>query len=360
MVVRLREGVDLAPGTVFHTLGYPEPGIFGFLYVYPDGLASVGIFVNSWFDSPVRTTYRYLQHWMLHPYLWQYLEGGTLQSWGAKSLLEAGSRGEPRLVVDGWARIGEGSGSTNILTGSGVDEAWATGVQLGEAVLDLAGKGAEFTRENLESSYVARRRGSWVEREARVAERSRDGFHLGFVPGMVGMALSGLTGGRLWMPGRARRVHEGFSSLEEYFRGRVSPEEIARVRKECEAEGVAVHGRLMELAGWPAIPMDGRLLVSHQDALLMGGKVQAAEGYADHVAFLYPELCERCSNKVCIEICSGQAITLGPGNIPAFDREKCVHCGACLWNCTQPDPNDPERAVIAFRAGSGGLHSAEN
>ena len=35
------------------------------------------------------------------------------------------------------ARIGEGSGSTNVLTGSGVDEAWTTGVLLAEAVLEL-------------------------------------------------------------------------------------------------------------------------------------------------------------------------------------------------------------------------------
>ena len=41
--------------------------------------------------------------------------------------------GEPKLVGDGYARIGEGSGSTNVLTGSGVDEAWTTGVQLAEA-----------------------------------------------------------------------------------------------------------------------------------------------------------------------------------------------------------------------------------
>jgi electron-transferring-flavoprotein dehydrogenase len=116
----------------------------------------------------------------------------------------------------------------------------------------------------------------------------------------------------------------------------------------------------MDKAGWPAIPFDGQLLVSHQDALLMGGKVQAPAGYADHVVFLYPELCEKCGTKICIELCSGQAITPGEGGVPAFDREKCVHCGACLWNCSQPLPYDSERGNIAFRAGTGGLHSAEN
>jgi electron-transferring-flavoprotein dehydrogenase len=46
--------------------------------------------------------------------------------------------------------------------------------------------------------------------------------------------------------------------------------------------------------------------------------------------------------------------------VPAFDREKCVHCGVCMWNCATPLPEDPERTNIAFRAGTGGLHSAEN
>src|SRR5579885_44144 len=62
MVVELPADSPLEPGAVFHTLGFPEPEIFGFLYVHPDRVASVGIFVPSWFQSPLRTSYRYLQH----------------------------------------------------------------------------------------------------------------------------------------------------------------------------------------------------------------------------------------------------------------------------------------------------------
>ena len=93
-----------------------------FLFWRQNDLRHHGIFVPSWFDSPARTSYRYLQHWMRHPYLWRYLEGGKMRSWGAKTLFESGRKGEPHLVGDGFARIGEGSGSTNVLTGSGVDE----------------------------------------------------------------------------------------------------------------------------------------------------------------------------------------------------------------------------------------------
>ena len=66
-----------------------------------------------------------------------------------------------------------------------------------------------------------------------------------------------------------------------------------------------------------------------------------------------------CVEKTCVAMCSGQAITPGADELPAFEREKCVFCGACLWNCGQSP--DGERGNIEFRAGSGGpLHSAEN
>jgi len=87
--------------------------------------------------------------------------------------------------------------------------------------------------------------------------------------------------------------------------------------------------------------------------------VQAPGGYADHVAFLRPELCKACGRKVCFEICSAEAIRPGEEGVPTFDREKCVHCGACLWSCTGRI-DGTEEVNLQFRAGTGGLHSAEN
>jgi electron-transferring-flavoprotein dehydrogenase len=360
MVVDLPAGVDLPEGFVLHTFGFPEPEIFGFLYVHPGRVASVGIFVPSWFDSAARTSYRYLQHYVQHPYLWRWLEGARMRSWGAKTLQESGRRGEPRLAGDGFARIGEGSGSTNVLTGSGVDEAWATGVLLGDAVLQLLREGRPFTQENLEATYVSRRRRSWVEAEGRVAERSRDGFQRGVAEGMLGMALAGVTKGLFHLGAEPVAPHERIRTPEAFYAGRLAPQRIARLREECAASGSSLHDALMDAAGWPAIEHDGKLLVSQQDALLLGGKVQAPPGYADHVRFLRPELCRACGERTCVEICSGQAITPGEGGVPAFDREKCIHCGACLWNCTQPLVPGGEKTNLEFRAGAGGLHSAEN
>ena len=169
MVVDLPEGSTLEPGTVFHTFGYPEPEIFGFLYVHPGNASRPSASsCRRGSAAPMRTSYRYLQHSCMHPYLWRYLKGGRLRSWGAKSLQESGRRGEPFLCGDGYARIGEGSGSTNVLTGSGVDEAWTTGTQLAEAVLELLEGGQAVHAGRISKrTYVARRRASWVEQEGR-------------------------------------------------------------------------------------------------------------------------------------------------------------------------------------------------
>jgi electron-transferring-flavoprotein dehydrogenase len=352
-VVELPENTELKPGFVLHTMGFPEPEIFGFLYVHPDRLASVGIFVPSWLDNPVRTSYRYLQHYVQHPYLWRWLKGGKLRSWGAKSLLESGKRGEPFLCGDGYARIGEGSGTTNVLTGSGVDEAWMSGVLLGESVLQLLKADQPFTRENLELTYVAKRASSWLEKEAEIARTARDGFDKGFVPGVMGMGVTGITDGALSFPAEPRPTHKRLPSLDEYYEGRIREPELGALKEECAAKGLPFHDALMDRVGWPPIPYDGELLVSHQDALLMGGKVQAPSGFADHVRFLDAAVCKACTARVCVDMCSGEAIRPGPEGVPTFDRDKCVHCGACMWNCSKGENID-------FRAGTGGLHSAEN
>jgi electron-transferring-flavoprotein dehydrogenase len=318
--------------------------------VHPDRLVSVGIFVPSWLGDPSRTAYRYLQHYIQHPALWRYLKDGTLRSWGAKSLAESGKHGEPFLTGDGFARIGEGSGSTNMLTGSGVDEAWTTGTQLADAVVELLRAGKEFSQENLAATYEARRRASRIEREGKEAENARVGFHRGMVRGMIGMALAGLTRGRISLNGTAPPAHEQIRPFSAKRVG-VSPSQAERLVYAANTGGLPLHDTLMSARGWPEIKFDGRLLVTQQDALLMGGKVQAMPGFADHVVFRDPHLCAECVEKTCVAMCSGQAITRAESAI-AFEREKCVHCGACLWNCAHTN--------IEFRAGAGGLHSAEN
>ena len=94
-------------------------------------------------------------------------------------------------------------------------------------------------------------------------------------------ALTGLTGGKLNVSAEIKRPYERVPSLEEYCAGRIAPEEVAAIKEEAKTKGVSMADAVMDRLGWPQIPLDGKLLVSQQDALLMGGKVQAPAGYAE-------------------------------------------------------------------------------
>ena len=165
------------------------------------------------------------------------------------------------------------------------------------------------------------------------------------------MALAGLTGGKLSLSGKIPPAHRQI----RHSGAGLKLKEAAALAME---DGRPLHDALLSARGWPEIPFDGRLLVTQQDALLLGGKVQAMPGFADHVVFRNAELCLSCDEQTCVAMCSGQAITAGPDGVPLFEREKCIHCGACLWNCASSP--DGLHSNIDFRAGAGGLHSAEN
>jgi electron-transferring-flavoprotein dehydrogenase len=86
-------------------------------------------------------------------------------------------------------------------------------------VLELLRQGRDFTRDNLEEAYVARRRRSWVEQEARWPRKSRDGFQWGVIQGLVGMALTGLTGGSVNLSPAIKRPHERIPPWSATARG---------------------------------------------------------------------------------------------------------------------------------------------
>jgi electron-transferring-flavoprotein dehydrogenase len=170
-----------------------------------------------------------------------------------------------------------------------------------------------------------------------------------------------MTGGALNISCASRPPSQRIPPLETVYADRLPADKLRETVEACAKAKQPLHDALMTLAGWPEIPFDGTLLMSHQDALFKGGKVQAAGGFADHVTFADPALCASCTERTCIEICSAQALMPGEeGGTPEFDREKCIHCGACIWSCSKALPADPERANIEFGAGSGGLHSNEN
>ena len=82
---------------------------------------------------------------------------------------------------------------------------------------------------------MRRRRESWVEAEGRDRRAGARRFPArASCAGLMGMALAGLTRGKLNMPGKPVRPHERIPDVwTNIIGGRISAEEIARMRQEC-------------------------------------------------------------------------------------------------------------------------------
>lgn len=353
--VELSPDSCLKKGTVIHTLGFPEPEIFGFIYALENNMASIGLLVSSSFESPIKTTYRYLQHWILHPAVYKYLKKAKLKSWGAKSLCEMGLNQSASYLEDHVAKIGEGSGTNDILTGSGVDEAWLSGVLLAEGVFDIIREGKDFTKDELTRAYYDKRRDSQLNKKLQKGINSRNGFCKGFILGMLGMGISGLTNGLLYIPRLKNWSLNKVKDIETYFSYKFNKKELKDLEDifNNPDNNQDFKDVVMNKLGWPEIKYDGSLLMSHQDAMLLGGKVESRKGYKNHVLFNSNDLCRNCRERVCVSLCSGQAITYKDNKI-YFDKEKCVYCGVCSWSCSKKDNN------IEYQTAAGGLQSLEN
>jgi len=107
---------------------------------------------------------------------------------------------------------------------------------------------------------------------------------------------------------------------------------------------------LMERCGWPAIPYDGQLLVSHQERASNrwkgAGALRLRRSCALHLSRFFASA---APPKMCIEMCFGTGHRARSRRRPRLDREKCVHCGACLWNCGTPLDDEPPARQHLFR-----------
>ena len=104
---------------------------------------------------------------------------------------------------------------------------------------------------------MRRRRESWVDEESKIAADARNGFQKGVVTGMIGMAVAGLTRGRVTPA--SRPAPSRLPSLEEAYGSRISPADLKQMQEECAAKGTVAarphHGPLRLAAdsdGWQA------------------------------------------------------------------------------------------------------------
>jgi len=179
-----------------------------------------------------------------------------------------------------------------------------TGVPTRDAVVELLRVEKPFTQATSMPPTVAAAPRKLAGARGRGGKRdARNGFHGGLVRESIGMLWLDVTrGSSLWAERFVGAGHRSHRFLAAYkVHGEIEPAEAARTgaggatrrtpAARCPDDGARL-GRRIEL--------DGRLLVTQQDALLNGRQGAGDAGFADHVVFRDPQLCAKCAEKTCV------------------------------------------------------------
>jgi electron-transferring-flavoprotein dehydrogenase len=183
---------------VVHTLGWPLPSdAFGGSFMYPlaPDQVALGLVVGLDYHDANLDVHELLQRMKLHPLFRQYLEGGQLLEWGAKTIPEGGYYSLPqRRYGDGVLLIGDAVGFVDVPSLKGIHYAMQSGIYAARAA--FAGLKAGDVSARALAPYDRMVNESYIARDLYRTRNMRLAFKDGFLLGGAKAGLMTLTGGR--------------------------------------------------------------------------------------------------------------------------------------------------------------------
>jgi len=183
--------------TVIHTMGWPLPrDTFGGSWLYPmgEGYASLGLVAGLDYRQHSLDVHVLLQKLKMHPLVREYLEGGEIQEWGAKTIPEGGYYSLPsRLHGDGALVVGDAAGFVDVPSLKGIHYAMYSGIYAARTIYKAL-KAGDTSKATL-SDYDGLIRGSTIHKDLRETRNMRLAFKSGFYLGGAKAWVMSLTKG---------------------------------------------------------------------------------------------------------------------------------------------------------------------
>jgi electron-transferring-flavoprotein dehydrogenase len=183
---------------VVHTLGWPLPtDAFGGSFMYPlgPGQLALGLVVGLDYHDAALDIHQLLQRMKLHPFFRQYLEGGQLLEWGAKTIPEGGYYSLlERRSGDGILLVGDAAGFVDVPSLKGIHYAMQSGIYAARAVFAALKAGA--VSGSALASYDEMVNQSYISSDLYRTRNMRLAFKDGFFVGGAKAGLMTVTGGR--------------------------------------------------------------------------------------------------------------------------------------------------------------------
>ncbi|HZK78507.1 MAG TPA: NAD(P)/FAD-dependent oxidoreductase, partial [Gemmatimonadaceae bacterium] len=149
---------------IIHTLGWPLPNdAFGGSFMYPltPNLVALGIVVGMDYRQTTLDVHMLLQKLKTNSLIREYLEGGEMVEWGAKTIPEGGYYGLPKCRYgEGVMIVGDSAGFVEVASLKGIHYAMQSGMYAARAIFDALKKndvsGNAMARYNalVDASYI--------------------------------------------------------------------------------------------------------------------------------------------------------------------------------------------------------------
>lgn len=136
-IIKLPEDNAFGANRVIHTLGFPLPSDVygaGSIYSMRDNLVAVALVMALDWRYADLSPQRELQIFKSHSMIKNFLKGGEVVAYGAKTFPEGGFYSVPQLVADGVMIVGDAAGLTNAKKRKGLHYAIKSGIASGEAI----------------------------------------------------------------------------------------------------------------------------------------------------------------------------------------------------------------------------------
>ena len=186
--------------SIVHTLGWPLPkDAFGGSFMYPltPTLVALGIVVGMDYRQTTLDVHELLQRLKTAPLFREYLEGGEMVEWGAKTIPEGGYYALPeRRHGKGFLIVGDAAGFVEVASLKGVHYAIQSGMFAARTIFDALKKN-DTSREAL-AGYDSLVNSSYIVSDLKKRRNMRLAFQeSGLYGGGFKAALMTLTGGAL-------------------------------------------------------------------------------------------------------------------------------------------------------------------
>lgn len=220
--------VKKVPEFVTHTMGWPLPlNCFGGSFLYPlaDDMVAFGLVAGLDYKTHSLDVHHLLQKLKQHPLFKQYLEGGEILEWGAKTIPEGGYHAIPsRLHGDGLLITGDAAGLVNVPALKGIHYAMESGRLAAETIFEALKGAADADTTITLAGYDTRLRDSFVFSDLRKVRNMRQAFKSGFFMGGMKAGLMTVTGGAF--PGDQGNKHEDAADPKRVGDAPIAPSQV--------------------------------------------------------------------------------------------------------------------------------------